>query len=200
MEEVTTNTNVTGEPQSNAQATPQTDQAESSQEPEVTIESLMAELAQEKAARAKEKAALDKALKEKGDITKQYREVLSDQQKAKIDQANADEEHKQYVSELEAFKRKTEAKDRYIVQGMSPEMATEAAEAEVSGDMDKLAEIQKQNTEILLKKARAEWQESIPQPQFGTGEYSSMTKEQIMAIGNREERRKAIAQNMNLFE
>ena len=170
-----------------------------SEKQEVTIESLMAELAQEKAARAKEKAALDKALKEKGDITKQYRAVLDDAQKAALDKATADEEHKQYVEELEAYKRKNEAKERYILQGMSPEMASEAAEAEVSGDMDKLADIQKKHTESVLKSAEAEWKESIPQAQVGTGEYASMTKEQIYSIKDRNERRKAIAANIHLF-
>ena len=174
-------------------------EAKKNDEPQVTIESLMAELAQEKAARAKEKAALDKALKEKGDITKQYRAVLDDAQKAALDKATADEEHKQYVEELEAYKRKNEAKERYILQGMTPEMATEAAEAEVSGDMDKLADIQKKHTESVLKSAEAEWKESIPQAQIGTGEYASMTKDQIYSIKDRNERRKAIAANIHLF-
>ena len=174
-------------------------EGQQSEKQEVTIESLMAELAQEKAARAKEKAALDKALKEKGDITKQYRAVLDDAQKAALDKATADEEHKQYVEELEAYKRKNEAKERYILQGMSPEMASEAAEAEVSGDMDKLADIQKKHTESVLKSAEAEWKESIPQAQVGTGEYASMTKEQIYSIKDRNERRKAIAANIHLF-
>lgn len=190
----TQQTEQTGEVHANAKPEPETTQEEN-----VTVESLMAELAKEKAARAKEKAALDKTLKEKGDLTKKYRSLLDDSQKAALDKATADEEQKQYVAELENFKRRTEAKERYIMQGMSIEMATEAADAEVGGDMDKLADIQKKHTETVLKNAEAEWRESIPQPQFGTGEYSSMTKEQILAITDRNERRKAIAQNMNLF-
>lgn len=198
MEEVK-NTNPTTEPQTEPQAEPQGD-VQGNAEPEVTIESLMAELAQEKAARAKEKAALDKALKEKGDITKQYREVLNDAQKAALDKATADEEHKQYVADLEAYKQKNEACKRYVMQGMSPEMAEEAAEAEVSGDMDKLAEIQKKHTETVLKSAEAQWKESIPQLQVGTGDYASMTKEEILAIKDDNERQKAIAQNLHLFK
>lgn len=170
-----------------------------SNEPEVTVESLMAELAELKATNERNKKALDKTLKEKGDLTKQYRDLLSDSQKAKLDKEAADEEHKQYVTSLEEFKHKTEAKDRYIMQGMTPEMASEAAEAEVTGDMDKLAEIQKQHTELLLKEKERELIETRQQPEFGTGEYSSMTKEQIFAIKDREERKKAIAANMNLF-
>lgn len=168
-------------------------------EPEVTIESLMAELAQERAARAKDKAALDKVLKENGEVKKQYREVLTEQQKAAMDKAEADEERKQYVADLEAYKQKNEAMKRYVMQGMSGEMATEAAEAEISGDMDKLTDIQKKHTETVLKNAKAEWQKSIPQPQFGTGEYSSMTKEEILAIKDTAQRQEAIARNLHLF-
>ena len=101
--------------------------------------------------------------------------------------------------ELEEFKRKTEAKERYLMQGMSVEMATKAADAEVSGDMEALTDIQRQHTEATLKAARAEWQKSIPQPNFGTGEYSSMSKKDILAIKDTAERQKAILANRQLF-
>ncbi len=175
-------------------------QPEDNIEPEVTMESLMEEIARLKTSEQKTKLALDKALKEKGALTKQYRDVLTETQQAKIDKETADEEHRQYVSELEEFKKKTLAKERYLMQDMPVEMAEKAAEAEVSGDMDALANIQKQFRETSLKNARAEWQKSIPQPQFGTGQYSSMTKEEISAIKDRKARREAIAQNMVLFE
>ena len=48
-----------------------------------------------------------------------------------------------------------------------------------------------------VKEAQAEWLKS--RPQANAGAYSSMTKEQIMAIPDRNERRMAIAQNQNLF-
>jgi hypothetical protein len=37
-------------------------------------------------------------------------------------------------------------------------------------------------------------------PRAKTGVYASMTKEQIMAIPDREERRRAMAENFELFE
>lgn len=170
------------------------------EKPEVTVESVMAELAQAKAEAEKSKKALDKALKEKGDLTKKYRETLTEQQRVDMEKQEQDEEHRLYVLELEEFKRKTEAKDRYMMQGMSTEVATKAAEAEVSGDMAALSEIQRQHTESVLKEAKSEWQKSIPQAQFGTGEYSSMTKDEILKISNPQERQRAIAQNLNLFK
>ena len=136
---------------------------------EVTLESLMAKIATLEVENKKNKAALDKALKEKGDITKQYREVLTEAQQAKIDQENADEERKQYVADLEKFKATAEAKARYALQGMSEDLALKAADAEISGDMDALATIQKQHTESLIKKKEAEWQKSRPPVNAGTG-------------------------------
>lgn len=50
-----------------------------------------------------------------------------------------------------------------------------------------------------VKEAKAEWQKSIPQPQFGTGEYSSMSKKEIMAIKDTAERQKAILANRQMF-
>lgn len=196
-----TNTNVPNEPQ-NVNPNPQNEPGNKPQGPveeEVTMESLMEEAARARAAEQKMKLALDKALKEKGDLTKQYREVLTESQQAKIDKENADEEHRQYVAELEAFKRKTEAKNRYLMQGMGAEMAEKAAEAEVSGDMDALADIQKQHTETVLKSARAEWQKTIPQPKFGVDGNADMSKEEILAIEDPVKRRMEIAKNISKF-
>lgn len=163
------------------------------------IQELMAEIARMKVEEQKQKKALDKALQEKGEVTKALR---AKQTAAELeDEAKREEEerHQEYVAGLEEFKRKTEAKERYLMQGMSVEMAKKAADAEVSGDMDALADIQKQHTEAQLKAAKADWQKSIPQPQFGTGEYSSMTKKEILSIKDTGERQKAILANRQMF-
>lgn len=168
-------------------------------ESESKAESLMAEIARMKVNEQKMKKELDKALKEKGEVTKALR---AKQTAAELeDEAKREEEerHQAYVAELEEFKRKTEAKERYLMQGMSVEMAARAADAEVSGDMDALTDIQRQHTEATLKAAKEEWKKSIPQPQHGNGEYSSMTKEEIMAIKDNDARIQAIARNQHLF-
>lgn len=162
-------------------------------------DALMAEIARMKVNEQKMKKELDKALKEKGEVTKALR---AKQTAAELeDEAKREEEerHQAYVMELEEFKRKTEAKERYLMQGMSVEMATKAADAEVSGDMEALTDIQRQHTEATLKAARAEWQKSIPQPQFGTAEYSSMSKKDILSIKDTAERQKAILANRQMF-
>ena len=189
--------NVTDNQQDNPKPDNQQDnpKPEEKKEPEVTIESLMAKVAELEAKESKTKAALDTALKEKGEITKQYRATLTEAQQAKLDQETADEEYKAYVAGLEAYQKKNEAMKRYMtVQKMPADLAEKAADAEIAGDMDTLTAIQNQHS------ARADWQKSIPQPQFGTGEYSSMTKEEIMAIKDTDERVRAIARNQHLFK
>lgn len=163
------------------------------------MEDLMAEIARMKVNEQKAKRELDKALREKAEAknalrAKQTAEEIEDEAKREEKEA-----HDAEFSRLQEFERKTLAKDRYLIQGMSAEMAEKAAIAEVSGDMDALSEIQRQHYEEKLKAARADWQKSIPQPQFGTGEYSSMTKEQIMAIKDNDARIQAIARNQHLF-
>lgn len=150
---------------------------------EFTIEGLLAKVAELEAANAKQKNVLDKTLKEKGDITKQYRAVMTEAQQAKIDKENADEEHQKYVKGLEAFKAKAEAKARYALQGMNAEMAEKAAEAEVSGDMDALATIQKQHTDFLLKEEKSKWMATRPQVNAGTGDENVPSKEKFMKMG-----------------
>ena len=125
-----------------------------------TLEEVMAEAAAERAAKEKNKVALDRALKEVKELKDSLRKKMSAQEQEDEAKREQDEQHKAYVASLEEFKHKTEAKERYLMQGMDVETATKAAEAEVSGDMDGLATIQRQHTESLIKAKEAEWKKS----------------------------------------
>ena len=70
-------------------------------------------------------------------------------------------------------------------------------EAVSNADHNTIATILDNEIKSAVKVAQTEWLKS--RPQANVGSYSSMTKEQIMAISDREERMKAIAQNQNLF-
>lgn len=72
-------------------------------------------------------------------------------------------------------------------------------EAISESDHASVALIIEREKEKAVKEAKAEWQKSIPQPNFGTGEYSSMSKKDIMAIKDSAERQKAILANRQLF-
>lgn len=168
--------------------------------PTKSYEDALAEIAAAQAEAKKAKAERDAALKKAGDATKQLRAKMSEAELEAEKAAEADEERKAYVTELENYKKQNEAFKRYRLQGMETELAEQAAKAEIDGDMDALADIQKKHTNALLKAKEAEWKASRPRVNMGDGSDSSMTKEEILAIKDASERQKAIAAHLELFE
>lgn len=134
------------------------------QEPEITLESLNADNAKLRAELAKNKIALDKALHNNGELTKQLRAKMTAQEQEDEAKRIEAENFKNHMAELEAFKKKAEAKERYLTMGMSPDFAKEAAEAEVKGDMDELTSIYKRYNEASLKAHQDEWLKNRPEP------------------------------------
>jgi hypothetical protein len=83
-------------------------------------------------------------------------------------------------------------------KSMSSEKVVEnLIEAVSNADHNAIAKIFDAEIEARVKTAQTEWLKS--RPQANVGSYSAMTKEQIMAIPDREEKLRAIAQNQNLF-
>jgi len=201
-----TNTNVTDNAQeAQAQEVQTPDGGAEGESPEDAVERLKAELEAANAAakaeknqRQKDKAALDKALKDVARLTKESREKMSEAEIEAQEKRLEAERLQEEIEELRAYKRKNEAKERYLLQGMSAELAVEAADAEVANDMDKLADIQHKHTDAMLKAKEAEWKASRPRVNAGDGSVS-MTKEEIMAIKDPVERRNAIARNLEQF-
>ena len=136
----------------------------------VTVEELMRQLAEIKVENSRNKAALDKALKNNGDLTKQLRSKMTAAEQDAEAKREQEEQQKQRISELEDFKRRAEAKERYMLMGMNAEFAKQAVEAEVSGDMDALASVMKQYNEASLKAQKAEFLKNQPSINAGHGE------------------------------
>ena len=173
---------------------------ESEQTPTKTYEDALAEIAAAQAEAKKLKAERDAALKKSGDIAKQLRAKMSEAELQAEQKAQEDEERQAHLKELEAYKAENEALKRYRLQGMDEELAGKAAKAEIEGDMDALADVQRQYTQALLKEKEAEWKKSRPRVNMGDGEDStSMTKDEIMAIKDPKERQIAIAKNLKQF-
>jgi len=152
------------------EANEQQETQESSAEETPTIEQLMTELAKANAEIAKLKNSRDKATSEAAKYKTKLREKQSAEEIQTEEKLKAEEEYKKYVSELESYKKTAEAKARYALQGMGEELATKAAEAEINGDMDELAAIQKKHTDELLRKREQEWLKSRPEINAGNGE------------------------------
>ncbi|MFQ9515321.1 MAG: hypothetical protein ACLRZ9_05795 [Eubacterium sp.] len=166
------------------------------EETKPTVEELMAQLASEKAEKEKYKTSLSKANTEANNYKKALREKQTAEERAAEEQAEAkrlaDEENENIRKELNHIK----AVNAY--KNISSEKTVESLIDAVSdADHNAIATIIENEKNMAVKAAKAEWMKS--RPPVNTGQYSSMSKDEIMSIENRDERRKAMAQNMDLF-
>lgn len=179
---------------------PEGDGGTDDDKPSKTYEDALAEIAQAQAEVKKLKAERDAALKKSGDATKALRAKMTEAELEAEKKAQEDEEKQAHLKELEDYKRHNEAIKRYKLQGMTDDLADKAAKAEIEGDMDALADIQAQHTKALIKEKEAEWKASRPRVNMGEGDDSSMTKEEILAIEDRDKRQQEIAKHLDLFQ
>ena len=191
------NTNVTTNEATNdvAQATPKAETSKVDEKPTTqTIEEQLQALMVEN---AKMKRAFDKASSEAADYKKKYNATLSEQEKASMEKAEEQARRDERLAELERENSIHKFTESFLDLGYDKASAIEAATAQVDGDVDALFKLQKK---IIDEKVLAKEQELIKDmPRATTGRYASMTKDQIMAIPDREERRRAMAENWELF-
>ena len=147
---------------------------------------------------AKLKRAKDKATSEAADFKKKYNATLSEQERASQEKAEAEARRDERLAELERENSIHKFTESYLDLGYDKESAIAAATAQVDNDVETLFKLQKK---ILDEKLLAKEQELIKDmPRAKTGVYASMTKDQIMQITDREERRRAMAENWELFQ
>lgn len=165
-----------------------TTQPETQEQNNETIETtdvneLAKQLADLKVELKKNKAARDKALSEVAEYKKQLRAKMSADEQAAEERKEAEEEQKKYIADLEKFKKTAEAQARYALQGMDSELAKQAADAEISGDMDALADIQKKFAQQMVKAAQADWLKSRPEINAGSNSGVKITQEEFDNMG-----------------
>ena len=178
QEQVNENQNQNANTETNAQEENQQD---------VSIDGLMAQLAALKVENARNKAALDKQMKANGELTKQLRAKMTAAEQEAESKREAEDAQKKLISELQEFKHRAEAKERYMLMGMSADFAKQAAEAEVKNDMDTLASVMKQYNDFSLKAQQAEFLKNRPDINAGHGEEKDertrLEKEIAVAMG-----------------
>ena len=146
---------------------------------------------------AKLKRSFDKAASEASDYKKKYNATLSEQEKASIEKAEEQARRDERLAELEREVSVHKYTESYLDLGYDKDSAIKAATAQVDNDVETLFKLQKK---VIDEKVLAKEQELIKDiPRAKTGVYASWTKDQIMAIQDREERRKAMAENWELF-
>lgn len=158
--------------------------------PEEQMQALMLE-------NAKLKRAMDKASSEAADYKKKYNATLSEQEKANLEKAEEQAKRDERLAELERENSIHKFTESFLDLGYDKESAIAAATAQVDNDVETLFRLQKK---VIDEKVLAKEQELIKDiPRAKTGVYSSMTADQIMAITDRDERHKAIMENIELF-
>lgn len=190
-----TNVNVTPEA---VDAKPETKAAEPLKDSETpTPQTLEDQLQKLMVENAKMKRAMERANSEAADYKKKYNATLSEQEKASLEKAEEQARRDERLAELEREVSVHRFTEQFLDLGYDKDSAIAAATAQVDGDVDALFKLQKK---IIDEKVMAKEQELIKDmPRAKTGVYASMTKEQIMAIPDREERRQAMAENWDLF-
>lgn len=185
--------------QSNENATSEVKESAPKTEKEPTTNKTVEEQVQQlMMENAKLKRAMDKASSEAADYKKKYNATLSEQEKASVEQAEEQHRRDERLAELERENSVHKFTESYLDLGYDKESAIAAATAQVDNDVETLFKLQKK---ILDEKLLAKEQELIKDmPRAKTGVYASMTKDQIMQISDREERRRAMAENWELFQ
>ena len=173
-----------------AEPSPKAEEKPTTQSVEEQLQALMVE-------NAKMKRAFDKASSEAADYKKKYNATLSEQERASQEKAEEQARRDERLEELErelSVRRFTES---FLDLGYDKESAIAAATAQVDNDVETLFKLQKKIIDAKVQAKEQELYKSIPRAK--TGVYASMTKEQIMNIEDRDERLKAIAENMEIF-
>ncbi len=155
---------------------------------EMTVESLMAQLAQANAEKAKLKADNDKICISEANLRKQLRAKQTAEEQEAEAKAEQQAQRDAYVKDLEKFKAVTESSERYLGMGMPADMAKATATAEYEGNMDVVTgNITKFMTERDKQKEseiRAQYMAQMPTPQSGNVgqvDYSAQMKQAMDA-------------------
>ena len=157
-----------------------------------SVEELLAQLAQERATNAQNKAALDKALKEKGELTKNLRAKMSaEEQEAEAKKA-ADEAKDARIQELESKFRVMDYSKRYMGIGMDEKTAETLSEltGELS-DADKffsaLGKFITASNKSAGENAIQDLIKKNPEIKAGSGDdtKTSLAEEKAVSIGKR---------------
>lgn len=147
------------------------------------VEDLMAEMAQLKADLARNKNALDKALKEKGEITKRLREKQTAEEAAAEIKAAEEAERAEREAEKDKIIAQFEARAMFAEMGLQGEDLETAIQAKVDGDektvYSVIVKYFEKKFDTALKTKESEWLGNRPQVNVGVGENTTLTQEQF---------------------
>lgn len=162
------------------------------------VAELLSQIAELKAKNARDKNALDKALREKGDITKQLRARQTAEEQEEEAKKEAERIKNEKFAEMERELNHIKAVSAYKGK-VADEKIDILIDAVSDNDHESIANAMAAAYEKGKKEGYAEYLKNRPQINSGSGS-STMTMDEIMAIKDNSERQRAIAQNIHLFD
>lgn len=162
------------------------------------VAELLAQIAEMKAQMSKNKNALDKALREKGEVTKQLRARQTVEEQEEEARKEAEREKNEKFAQMEKELNHIKAVAAYRGK-VADDKIDVLIDAVTDNDHDAIANTVQAAYERGKKDGQAEYLKNRPQVAAGSGS-GSMTMDEIMAIKDIGERQRAIAQNIHLFE
>ena len=187
-EEVTTQTS----------QTEQVDVQETSEDTSVDVNELLTQLADLKAQFAKNKNALDKALREKGEVTKALRARQTAEEREEEAQKEAERIRNEQFEEMSRELNHIKAVSAYKGK-VDDDKIDVLIDAVTDNDHESVANAVVTAYERGKKDGYAEYLKSRPQTNAGSGS-GTMTMDEIMSIKDASERQRMIAQNIHLFD
>lgn len=129
------------------------------------------------------KAAVSKSNSEAAELKKQLRTKLTEDEAAKLKDA---EDREKLQTDYNALLKKvtvSENKAKLLAIGYDDKLADETAEAMANGELEKVFTNQKKHMENLEKKIRADVLKETPKPAPGGAGGKGITQEQFDAMG-----------------
>lgn len=138
-----------------------------------SYEELAKQLASAKADAERWKAASDKNSSQVAEYKKQLREYMSEEQRKEAERKDADEANAKELNDLRNEVAKIRAVEKFRKLGMSEELAQTAADAEVNGDSDKVAECYEKHVKAVEANAYQKFLDERKDPASGRGKGGS---------------------------
>ncbi len=125
------------------------------------------------------KKAVDKSASDASGWKKKYMDTQSESEKLSMEKAERDAALREELEMLRKESKVNKFAKSFMGLGYTEDMATRAAEAQYNGDVDELMRIQKQHTDNIEKKIRADIMKSMPVPATGNDDDIHLTQEQF---------------------
>lgn len=149
------------------------------EEPKAETKTAEEQLAELLAENKRLKKAVDKSASDASGWKKKYMDTQSESEKLSMEKAERDAALREELEMLRKESKVNKFAKSFMGLGYTEEMATRAAEAQYNGDVDELMRIQKQHTDNIEKKIRADLMKSMPAPATGNDDDVHLTQEQF---------------------